>query len=289
MLIKFILLTFLSLNLLFATTLKGVYYITSDTITLQNIIKNEDPNIILFKIQKNKHNKKIKSKELIYILKQYGYENFSSRKTYINFIKKSPIDTSRIKKKIKSFYLKNYQQIDIRSILVEPRSYMQSLPETYTINIRSQNYLRKDATISIKTPSRKKIFFNYIIDANIDIYYSRKKIKKKTELSAINTTKKSIILDKFRAKPIQIIDTSTLQAKRHIPKNKILTIRDVERLNIIRKNTYISISLNSENMDISFSAKALQDGKMNEIIKVIKNNGKKLKVKVTGKNKAELR
>ena len=42
-------------------------------------------------------------------------------------------------------------------------------------------------------------------------------------------------------------------------------------------------------MDISFSAKALQNGKLNDIIKVQKSNGKILKVIVTGRNKAEMR
>jgi flagella basal body P-ring formation protein FlgA len=49
------------------------------------------------------------------------------------------------------------------------------------------------------------------------------------------------------------------------------------------------VSLYGDNMAITFSAKALQDGKVNDIIKVQKSDGKRLKVKVIGKNRAEMR
>ena len=42
-------------------------------------------------------------------------------------------------------------------------------------------------------------------------------------------------------------------------------------------------------MAINFSAKALQSGKLNDIISVRKRDGKRLKVRVVGKNRAEIR
>ena len=289
MLIKYILLIIVSMQIYASNTLNNVYYLDQNTVQLSNIIPSSDSDVILFKIENGRHSKKVNSKELIKILKKHGYENYAYKNRYINFIKKSPIDTSKIKSKIKEHYKQNYDQIDIHSITVEPRSYLSKLPDKYTVEIRSRNYLSRDGTISIKTPSRKKIFFDYIIDANVDIYISRKKIKKNTELSAINSSKKSIILDKFRAKPIQIINKSTLQSKHHISKDKTLTVRDVETLSIVKKGSYLNISLNNNNIDITFSAKALEDGRINEIINVVKPNGKRLKARVIGKNRAEIK
>jgi flagella basal body P-ring formation protein FlgA len=48
------------------------------------------------------------------------------------------------------------------------------------------------------------------------------------------------------------------------------------------------VSLNSNNISISFTVKALEDGKVNDIIRVEKSNGKRLRVRVIGKNKAEM-
>ena len=127
------------------------------------------------------------------------------------------------------------------------------------------------------------------MDAHVNIYTSKKNIKKKEKLSAINTTKNSIILDRFKAKPIQDIEKSSLQSKHSISKNKILTVRDAQALSLVRKGSIINVNFNRDNMSISFSAKALDDGKLGQVIRVQKTSGKKIRVTVTGKNKAEIR
>ncbi|OHE08626.1 MAG: flagella basal body P-ring formation protein FlgA, partial [Sulfurimonas sp. RIFOXYB2_FULL_37_5] len=133
-----------------------------------------------------------------------------------------------------------------------------------------------------------KIFFDYSVRANVIVYVSKESIKKESEISSLNYIKKSIILDRFRAKPIQNIDKTTLQAKRHIPKDTILTLNDIESLDVVKRNAMINVSMSKEGMNIIFSAKALQDAKVDDIIKVQNNNGKILKARVTGSNAAEL-
>ena len=287
--IKLVLIILISIQLLAQKSINSVYYVDSNDINLSVIIKDASPDITLFKIQQNKYKKKIKSKQLINILNAYGYKDIKSNHAYTNFVKKSPIDTTKIESKLKEYYKQNYKYIEIRSITLEPRSYIEELPNEYTVEIRNRNFLKSDGVLNIRTPSRKKIFFNYRVDATVDIYKTRQKIRKNTELSALNSTKKSIILNKFRAKPIQEINIYGMQSRRHIPKGKILTSRDVEELSIVRKGSFVNIILKNNNINISFSAKALQDGKLNQVIRVIKPDGKKLKVKVIGKNLAELR
>ncbi|MDA3909095.1 MAG: flagellar basal body P-ring formation chaperone FlgA, partial [Sulfurimonas sp.] len=147
----------------------------------------------------------------------------------------------------------------------------------------------RSGVVNIKTLDNKKIFFNYDIVANIWIHLSKEKIKRKVELSSVNTIKKSILLDRFMSKPIQNLNDQSLQGKHQIKKNEILTTRDVEILSVVKKNSYINVSLDSHNMSISFNAKALQSGKLGDIITVEKANRKRLRVRVIGKNKAEMR
>jgi flagellar basal body P-ring formation protein FlgA len=289
MLTKFISLILLSSILYANNIIQKTYYISSDDIYISHIIKNPPKNKQIYKIAPGKYTKRVKSKELIKLLKKNGYRGFSSKSMYVKFIKKSPINTSKIESFIEEYYLNKYDQIDITSIKVEPRGYITSLPKEYTVQIKKKNYLSRSGVVNIKTSNNKKIFFNYEITANIWVYLSRKKIKKDVELSAVNTIKKSIILDRFMAKPIQKIDATALQGKHHIKKDKIITTRDVEILSIVKKNSYINISLNSQNMSISFSAKALQNGKLGDTITVQKASGKRLRVRVTGKNRAEIR
>ncbi|MDD3856084.1 flagella basal body P-ring formation protein FlgA, partial [Sulfurimonas sp.] len=59
-------------------------------------------------------------------------------------------------------------------------------------------------------------------------------------------------------------------------------------LDVVKRNAMINVSMSKEGMNIIFSAKALQDAKVDDIIKVQNNNGKILKARVTGSNAAEL-
>ncbi|QOY53271.1 flagellar basal body P-ring formation chaperone FlgA [Candidatus Sulfurimonas baltica] len=279
---------FIYLTLYSSSTLDETYYVNTKTINLSHIIPNVKNDSKLFSIENTKHTKRVKTKDLLNTLKQLGYAEFSSKSSYTNFVLKSPIDTSKIELKIKNYYQNKYENINITDIFIEPRGYLVSLPENYTVNIRSRNYLSRSGVIYIKTSDNKKMFFNYDVTATVLVYISKKKIKKDVELSVLNVSKKSIILDKFVDKPIQNVTKGLFQSKRHISENKILTIRDVETFNIVKRDSLINVSLKSNHMTISFSAKALQDGKENDIIRVQKNNGTRVKVRITGKNRAEM-
>jgi flagella basal body P-ring formation protein FlgA len=286
---KYLLLILISLQLQAVMVLKKTYYVDSKSIKLNNIFNNAPKDTEILKIPQNKHRKKIKTTKLIKILNDFDYNDIKPKHAYVVFIQKSPIDTSKIKSELTNYYKEHYSSIEINNIIVEPRSYMESLPQEYIVEIKSKYFLSRDGILAIKTPSRKKIFLNYFIDARVNIYLSKEKIKKKTTISAVNTIKKSIILDKFKAQPIEDLKINTIQAKQNISKNKILTIRNVETLSIIKKNSYINIEINDRNMNIIFIAKAMQDGRYGETIKVKRIDGKTLRVKVIGKNKAELR
>ena len=289
MFIKYILLLVFISSQLFSNNIKKIYYIDSDEVKLNTIVKDAPSDINLFKLNTLKHSKKVKTKDLISLLKYYGYDSYKSKHKYIKFIKKSPVDTSRIELALKDYYKQNYQDIEIISLHVEPRSYMVSIPDEYRIKIKKNNYLQNYGVLSIQTSKKKQIFFNYTIKASISVFISKIKIKKDTELSVMNVSKKRILLEKFRARPYQDVDIGAYQAKHHISDNKILTIRDIVELNLVKRKSDIYINMNRDNIDISFSAKALQNGKLNDIIKVQKSNGKILKVTVTGRNKAEIR
>lgn len=288
MLFKLVIFSFFALNLYADIELEGIYYVENKEVNSSIITGNTKNSFPILTISDNDYLAKIKSKELIEMLNKNGYKNYQNKSSYVNFILKSPIDTSLIKQRLKEYYKKQYKNIDIEDIIVEPRTYMQSLPEEYIVDIRSRDYLFRDGTISIETPQNMKYFFNYYIKAHVMVYESRDIIKKDTKLTPLNYIKKSILLDRFRAKPLQDIEESPLQAKRHIPKGKVLTHNDAESLDVIKRDSMVNVTMYKEGMVITFSAKALQDAKVNDIIKVQNSNKKILKVKVTGLNRAEI-
>ncbi|MCD6433601.1 MAG: flagellar basal body P-ring formation protein FlgA, partial [Sulfurimonas sp.] len=258
-------------------------------INISHIVSHAKKDINLFSFSDKKNSKRVKSKELIKLLQSHGYNSVTSKNRYVKFHKKSPIDLLVIKNEIEKLYRSKYINIEIKNISVRPRAYIKSLPEHYQVNMRSRNHLSNSGTLYIKTPQRKKIFFDYHIDAVVTIFIARKNIKKDVELSSVNTRKETISLDKFRAMPLQDIQRGTVQTKHHIKKDSVITLRDMEALSIVKRDSRVSVSLTSNSISISFVAKALQDGKLNDIITIQKSNKKRLKARVVGKNRVEIR
>ena len=288
-LIKIFLLLLFSLPLLASNQLKSNYYIISDSILLSDITKNSENKTLIYTIDSKRHSKRVKAKDLIKVLQKYGYNDFSSKHTYIQFTKKSPINTSRIALSLQNRYKKEYKNIDIKQIFITPRSYLERLPEEYTVVIGNKAHFHKDGHLYIKTANNKKIFFNYSIKAQIDVLRTKTTLKREDELSRINVKKDSIMLDNFRAMPLQELLKSTYQAKHKIKKGTILTTRDVIALFIVKRNANVNVVIRDSNIAVSFIAKATQHGRFGQTITVVNRQGKRFKVIVTGRNSAEIK
>ncbi len=285
---KILFLLLLSLNFYAADTLEEVYYVNSKNIMLSSVIPNATNDSHILTIEPSRYTLRVKTKDLTKLLGKYGYKNYTSKSSYINFVLKSPVDTSNIEQKIREYYEKEYEDITIKSISVRPRGYTTSMPNEYALNIRERDFLSKSGVVNIKTTENKKLFFDYDVIADVWVYKSRGIIKKDMRLSSSNCMKKSVPLESFRAKPLQNIETKSLQAKRHIPKEMILTERDAEILDVVRRDSTINVTMSKDGIAITFSAKALQDGKVNDIINVQNSSGKILKARVTSSGSAEI-
>lgn len=266
--------------------LQKTYYIDSDDIYISHIIKDAPRNKKIYKISDGKYTKRVKSQDLVKILRDNGYRGIKAETSYVKFVKQSPIDTSKIVNHIRLYYQRHYKNIEIKDIRVQTRGFLESLPKNYVVEIRDDAYLSKDGILSIKTPKNKKLYFNFIVDAKVFVYTTRERLSRATPLSALNTTKKSIILERFMAKPIEDLMIMPLESRHNLQKDSIITTRDVEILSMIKRNQSVNVSMDSKNMSITFSARALQDAKMGDTITVEKANGTRLKVVVVGKNRA---
>ncbi len=285
----FILSFTLFIHLYANTQLKSNYFIQENYVVVSNIIKGSKPEIKLFDIDKNRHSIRIKTKNLLNKLNKLGYKNISSKHNYTQFTQKSPINTDRLELYLRKIYIKNYMNIDIHSVSISPRSYLYEMPQNYHINLPRKAYLSNKGIIEIKTEDNKKIFFNYLVKARISVIISKQMIQKDDELSFLNAKKKSIMLQKFRALPLQEINKATLQIKHRVKKDFILTSRDVVGLFLVKRGSTINVVVEDSNIAISFLAKAKQNGRLGERITIINSLGKKLKAVVTARNSAEIK
>ncbi len=285
----FILFFVLFIHLSANTQLKSNYFIQNNCVLVSDIVKNSNSQLKLFDIRTNRHSLRIRTKDLLNKLNKLGYKNIFSTHNYTQFTQESPINIDKIELYLRQIYKKNYTNIEIFKISISPRSYLSEMPQNYEIDIQKNAYLSHKGIINIKTDDNKKIFFSYLIKAKISVIIAKESMKKDDELSFLNAKKKSIMLKKFRAKPLQKIEKSTFQVKHRVKKDTILTQRDVLGLFLVKRGSIVNVVVTDSNIAISFLAKAKNNGRLGESITVVTSQGKKLKAVVTAKNSAEMK
>lgn len=285
---KFLLLLLLSCSLGATEYLQSDYSIQTDSVMLSDIVKSPKEDALLYSVQKNKHTKRVKATRVLKDLKKHGYKEYKSKHNYVQFSQKSPIDTSEIRAELIKHYKSQYKSIKIDSLFLEPRTYLEKLPPYYEFGIDDTAYLSSKDNCFILTPERKKIFFNYTISATVDVYYTKGTLQRGTELSNMNTTKKSIMLSRFRAKPLESIEAHSLEAKHRLQSDSELTSRDVVGLYLVKRGANVNVTLQNNGINISFTAKAVTSGRYGETITVVTGKDKKIKVRIVGQNRAEM-
>ncbi|MCX6076643.1 MAG: flagellar basal body P-ring formation chaperone FlgA [Campylobacterales bacterium] len=198
-------------------------------------------------------------------------------------------EESKIESAIKELYEKSYQDIKINKISIYSRGSIKSFDSNYDVNIKENSSLSKKGIIYIRTEKNIKIFFDYVIDAEVSVYFTRKTIEKGAELSTLNIIKKSIPLDKFRFMPVRESDLDGSQSKNQLRENQIITLKDIESVVLVKRGEGVSVKIDDEEVSVSLNAEALKDGRLGDIITVKKSDGKNLKVKVIGQNRVEIR
>ena len=283
---KLLVLLFVFLSLQASEYLKEEYFTPTNDINLSLITQDTRNDKIIYHIERDRYLKRVRSKDLLRILKQNGYRRFKANRSYVTFIKLSPVDLSPLKQKLADYFKKSYKEIDIRSIRLIPKVHLEKLPKEFTFKVRSGTLLRSHGTVSIITPKKRQLFFEYFLDASLPVYKSKKKIERGEVLTLRNLSKERIRFERFRSLPVQ--DIQGLQAKHHITKGKLITDRDVERVDLVRRGEFVSVVLKESDLEIDMSAKALQAGTLNDIILIQNRRGKKLRARVIGKNLVEI-
>ena len=131
--------------------------------------------------------------------------------------------------------------------------------------------------------SNKRIYFKYFIDASVQVLLANIDIRAKTPLSMDFFTQIPLKFDNFYDKPVT--DVYKLEAKTLIVRGKILTSRMVRKIPDIHRNDEITAEARDGSIVLDFPVRALEDGRVGEVIKVKRGNKKILKAKVISSNK----
>lgn len=279
-----------SLLLLFtylhALEIEQDYYYTDNNIT-ENFLFHSDrySDKTLFSIPEGKERDRIKCSYILSFLKD---DTIKCEHSYVEFTKKSTIDTSRLEKRLIDYYKSYYPSMHIESVEVHPKSFLKKLPEYFTFKIRAKSYKRAKGTFYIIDGSRHREFFDYHIVAEVDVLKASKKLRRSELISSSNTTLKKIPFYSFRDRPITIDELDIYESIHNIAKNRILTQRDIKMVFLVKRNESVILQIKNGPLVIETTAIATQNGKLNDIITVEKADKSRLKARIISKGRVEI-
>lgn len=269
--------------------LKESYYYSDHTISARDLFPELKNDFTLFEIPEHDTRYRLKATLLSDSFTTHGVTIDTSEVRYVNFIKKSLIDTSAIAKKLAEYYQEHYPTLVIEKVTVSPRSYTPELPEAFDVIIAPKSYRRNNGTFHLKSPDYRRFFFDYEIKARITVIESARRIERKERLGNYNTRERTMLFYGFATPPLMQLDLNRYRSRHAIKSARIITQRSIEPLPIIQRNARVSVNYKNSDVVIEFSAKALQDGAKDDIISIQKDDGRRLKAKVLGPGRVEMR
>ncbi len=275
------LLPFLLTNPLYGEYLKKEYFVKGNDINLSVITHDTRNDALLYRIDRNRYFKRVRARDLLKTLHQKGYPRFQTKVSVVKFVKLPDIDLKPLQKRLEAFYHDNYEQIDIHSVRVIPKNSLTVLPKRFTFKIQPRNALASHGILSIVLKSKRQLFFEYYIDADVWVYKTKRKVSKGEMLSLQNLKRVKVHLDRFHALPLQT--PANLEAKHHILADRVVTKNDAATLELVKRGERVNVIMDEGGLEIVTSATALRGGARNDIIPIQNRFKKKLKAKVIAK------
>lgn len=269
-------------------TLKDSYTFENNTIFSQEIFPNIDTNFELITIPLHLQHFSISKSRILKELLAHGYAVNTHQYGLVHFTKKTNLDMSFIQDAIALYYQKALPFLEIDSIDIRSKSFIESLPENADVVFKKQAYKYNKGTVKIVANS-KRYFFDYEVHANYSQYVAKVTLRKNTPITLQNTELDVVSFTHFYDTLITFDAINYAQTKRYIKQGKPILLRDVEKLDLVKKNTTVNVKLIEGNIVLSFTATALKRGALGETIPLKRVNGTKIKGVVTGRNKVEIR
>ena len=284
-----ILLIFLSL--IYANNLKRDYTFTQDGVYINDVFPKQE-RIKLFDIKDSVSRFNVKAFSLIKRLREHNISASNLDKiTNIAFNRKSDFDDTIIIDLLKEKFLERYEDIEIHNIEIKSLRNI-NMANMMVREIIVAPYVLARNKGSFKTifdfrDKQKTIFYNFKINATLAGIKLTKDISREEAFSSSNTKNVRIQLSSVN-KPISKLPPYTVSSK-NLRKNHILSTFDIKKEYLVKKNNHLEVSLNLDGIEITSYFTALENGYMNENIKIQNASSGKIRfAKVVGKSKVSL-
>lgn len=283
-----LLITIVSLSLFAEQRLQSLYVYEDPDIKSTTLFPGLSRSFTLFKVPKGQYRYRMSTKRLVDRFAEHDIVLTTGRDRYVTFIRRSPIDLTSLGESVKTRYLKRYPSLKIHRLTLVPRHYTTTLPRSYRLSLRQKELRQAKGTFYIRFERNKKLYFDYALDAEMDVLHTKTTLDRKSEITPFNTTTRRIPFDRLRKEPLTSLDDKAYRLKHKMKADQVIGLRDVELTPVVRRAENVSVTMRSSGLFIEFSAVALEDGALHDIIAIRKHDGQRLDAKVTGPHRVEI-
>lgn len=207
---------------------------------------------------------------------------------FVTFSKLSNVDLTPIKEQLANYFTSHYPTMKIDKINVYPRGYIASLPHNATAVFDEDLHKSKEGTFYVTDEHGIRRYFDYLLDATIDVLYSTQKISRREAISPSNTQLKRIVFDSFRGVPLVAYPKTSHRFRSSIREDTPIIDRNIEPLPIVLKGSKVNVQVQNGQVIAEFIATATQEGALYDIITIQKADGKRQRAKIIGENRVEM-
>jgi flagella basal body P-ring formation protein FlgA len=266
--------------------LKSNYDISNRTVYSTDLFENLDKKFEITKIPSHSFEKKVPVSKIKSIFKQNGIIlNDVPNAFYVSFKSKMNFDSDRIKNKLYNEFTEYYDQLEIEAITIEPTT--KTNLDSFTIeniNISKFALNKSKGTLSVhfrnSENTTKNIYFKFEIIGKQKLLLSSRNIEKGEILSKDNISYTFVPFTKKQVSTtMNILNNKYLCASRNIRKGSLITDNLVEKLDVIKKGSNVTVVYSKGVIDIEFNGTALQSGSFDDII-IVERGDKKYKARI---------
>lgn len=207
---------------------------------------------------------------------------------YINFTKETALDVTPLKQQLTDLFISTYPSMIIQKINVMPRGFIDSIPQNTKAVFDRDLTDRNDGTFYVLDKSGIRRYFDFSIEATLNVLHSSQKINRNDVLTSTNSSLKMIPFTQFRGKPISSLPDDRQRFRRSLHENTPIIDRHLEPLPMVLKGSKVSVQVQNGLVIVEFIATATQEGALYDIISIEKSDKKRAKAKVIGENRVEL-
>jgi flagella basal body P-ring formation protein FlgA len=284
------LLTFLFL--LFATaqcdTLKQTYTFNEPKIYSSDLVSGCPKRFEILQIPDGKSTYRINAQIITKAFELNGCSVDATKVRYVNFTKHTQLNVLPLKQQLYDAFMTHYPAMIIQKIDVFPRGFLESLPMHSTAVFDKDICDTNNGTFYVPDESGVRRYFDFTLEATLNVLHSNQKINRSTIISSSNTSIKLVPFTQFRGIPLSTLPDQIQRFRRSIRENEPIVERYLEPLPIVLKGGKVNVQVQNDTVIVEFIATATQEGALYDIITIEKSDKKRAKAKVIGENRVEL-